>query len=129
MSTTRGWSTCRGVPSRRLRSHLISGISCLCAILLVACQGSSASGPPITIGLIAPLSGPLASTGEAIQRGMLLAMDEVNRAGGVLGRSLTLATQDVQNEPAAGVVALRKLVQEHGIVAVFGGTFSPVMLA
>ena len=60
---------------------------------------------------------------------MLLAIDEVNRAGGVLGRSLALATQDVQNEPTAGVVALRKLVQEHGIVAIFGGTFSPVMLA
>ena len=60
---------------------------------------------------------------------MLLAMDEVNREGGVLGRPLALATQDVQNEPAAGVVTLRKLVQEHAIVAVFGGTFSPVMLA
>ena len=42
---------------------------------------------------------------------MLLAMDEVNRGGGVLGRPLALAVQDVQNEPVAGVAALRSLVQ------------------
>ncbi len=129
MRRIRGWITHRGAPFRRLRSHVISGVSCLCALLLMGCPGSMSPGPPITIGLIAPLSGPLASTGEAIQRGMLLAMDEVNREGGALGRPLALATQDVQNEPAAGVVTLRKLVQEHAIVAVFGGTFSPVMLA
>jgi Periplasmic binding protein len=92
-------------------------------------QAAAATGPSVKIGLIAPLSGPLASTGEAIQRGMLLAMDEVNRGGGVLGRPLALAVQDVQNEPVAGVAALRKLVREHGIIAVFGGTYSPVMLA
>jgi branched-chain amino acid transport system substrate-binding protein len=92
-------------------------------------QVAAATGPPIKIGLIAPLSGPLASTGEAIQRGMLLAIDEVNREGGVLGRALALAVQDVPNDPAAGLAALRKLVQEQGIVAVFGGTYSPVMLA
>ncbi|MGH8057388.1 MAG: ABC transporter substrate-binding protein [Candidatus Entotheonellia bacterium] len=114
---------------RRLPPHVISAISCLGVLLLTACQGGISSAPPITIGLIAPLSGPLASTGEAIQRGMLLAMDAVNRDGGLLGRSLALVTQDVQNDPAAGVAALRKLVQQQGIVAVFGGTFSPVMLA
>ena len=129
MRTTQEWITCRGVLFRRFHFHIISGISCLGAFLLAACQGSIAPGPPITIGLIAPLSGPLASTGEAIQRGMLLAIDKVNRTGGVLDRSLALVMQDVQNDPAAGVVALRKLVQKHGIVAVFGGTFSPVMLA
>lgn len=81
------------------------------------------------IGLIAPLSGGSAASGEAIQRGMLLALDEVNRAGGVLGRPLSLVVRDVQNGPPAGVAALRELVQQHAIVAVFGGIFSPVMLA
>jgi len=119
----------RIAPFRRFPSYAMSAISCLCVLLLAACQGGISTAPPITIGLIAPLSGPLASTGEAIQRGMLLAMDGVNREGGVLGRPLALATQDVQNDPPAGVAALRKLVQEHEIVAVFGGTFSSVMLA
>jgi branched-chain amino acid transport system substrate-binding protein len=108
---------------------VVSGISCLCVILLTACQGSISPGPPIKIGLIAPLSGGSAASGEAIQRGMLLAMDEVNHAGGVLGRQLSLVVRDVQNDPPAGVAALRELVQHHAIVAVFGGIFSPVMLA
>jgi branched-chain amino acid transport system substrate-binding protein len=105
---------------------LLSGLFSLC---LVACQGSTPAAPPIKVGLIAPLSGALAVSGEAIQRGMLLAIDEVARQGGVLGRPLTLVARDVQNDPAAGVVALRELAQQHAIVAVFGGTYSPVMLA
>ena len=120
-----------GIPQAQLLFFTGSGSHLGSRQLLTAAvgQAAAATGAPIKIGLIAPLSGPLASTGEAIQRGMLLAMDEVNRGGGVLGRPLALAVQDVQNEPAAGVAALRKLVQEHGIVAVFGGTYSPVMLA
>lgn len=81
------------------------------------------------MGLIAPLSGNLSSSGTAIQRGMLLAMDEVNRDGGVLGRQLQLVTRDIPNDPSAGVAALRELVAQEHIVAVFGGIFSPVMLA
>ncbi|MCG3209034.1 MAG: Leu/Ile/Val-binding protein [Anaerolineae bacterium] len=96
--------------------------------LLVGCS-QAAAGEPIKVGLIAPLSGPLATSGEAIQRGMLLAMDEVNAGGGVLGRPLELVTRDVQNDPAAGVAALKELVEQEEIVAVFGGIFSPVMVA
>ena len=93
-----------------------------------ACQPLGARGDPIRVGLIAPLSGGLSSSGEAIQRGMLLAMDEVNQSGGVLNRPLELVTRDVGNDPAAGEAALRELVAQRQIVAVFGGIYSPVML-
>jgi branched-chain amino acid transport system substrate-binding protein len=83
---------------------------------------------PINVGLIAPLSGGSGPSGEAIQRGMLLAMDEINRDGGLLGRPVALATRDVQNDPEAGVAALRDLLDRDAIVAVFGGIFSPVMV-
>lgn len=101
----------------------------LCLAALADCQPGKPTGTPVKIGLIAPLSGPLAASGEAIQRGMLLAMEEINREGGVLGRPLLLVTRDVQNDGKAGVVALRELHREHSIVGVFGGIFSPVMLA
>lgn len=106
-------------------------ISLVTALLAAACTGPAAapSGAPIPIGLIAPLSGGSAASGEAIQRGMVLAMDEINAAGGVLGRPLTLVTRDVANDPQAGVAALQELIDQEGIVAVFGGLFSPVMLA
>ena len=101
----------------------------LCLIILTACQPAKPTGAPIKIGLIAPLSGPLAASGEAVQRGMLLAIDEVNREGGALGRPLAVVARDIQNDKAAGVEALRESVREHSIVAVFGGIYSPVMLA
>jgi branched-chain amino acid transport system substrate-binding protein len=101
----------------------------LLGLLVTACQVNTPADTPIAVGLIAPLSGGSAASGEAIQRGMLLAIDEVNRAGGALGRRLSLVVRDVQNDPAAGVAALQDLIQRHGIIAVFGGSFSPVMLA
>lgn len=92
------------------------------------CQVGNPKRPPIKIGLVAPLSGPLAASGQAIQRGMLVAIEEANRERGVLGRQLAVVARDVQNDKPAGTAALRELVQEHSIVAVFGGIFSPVML-
>jgi len=103
----------------------------LLSILITGCNDSMTpnSAEVINIGLIAPLSGGSAASGQAIQRGMLLAIDEVNQAGGVLGHPLALVVRDVANDPPAGVAALRQLIDQHHIVAVFGGIFSPVMLA
>ncbi len=104
-------------------------LSMLLVLAGLACQRDPSGAQPLNIGLIAPLTGYEASSGEAIQRGMLLALDEVNRQGGVLGRPLALVTHDVPNDPALGVAALQQLQQQHGIVAVFSGVFSPVILA
>jgi branched-chain amino acid transport system substrate-binding protein len=60
---------------------------------------------------------------------MTLAVNEINRTGGVLGRPLAIVTRDVQNDPPAGAAALQDLVDRHHIVAVFGGIYSPVMIA
>jgi len=109
-------------------SYLIGLIGSLLSLFIAACQERPPTEPPLKIGLIAPISGGLAASGEAIRRGMLLALDEVNREGGVLGRPVELVVRDVQNDPTAGVAALRELVQQHAIIAVFGGIFSPVML-
>lgn len=112
--------------SFRLIAALIALLSCF---LLGGCGVLAPSATPVRVGLIAPLSGGSGASGEAVQRGLLLAIDEVNGEGGVLGRPLELVVRDVPNDPALGVRALRELVQEQNIVAVFGGIFSPVMLA
>lgn len=115
-------------PSSRPYLVLLALVSLTVGAFLTGCQAAVSAGPPINVGLIAPMSGNLARSGEAIQRGMLLAMEEINEDGGVLGRPLQLVVRDVQNDPPAGEAALRELVQQHQIVAVFGGIFSPVML-
>lgn len=98
------------------------------ALVLAACQLAAPAGAPVKVGLVAPFTGRSGPSGEAIQRGIQLALDEVNRAGGVLGRPLALVTRDVQNDPVGGVAALRELIDQEAIVAVFGGIYSPVML-
>lgn len=117
------------LPWRACRSVMYPVCLLLLLFPLAACRATQPIGPPVKVGLIAPLSGPLAASGQAIQRGILLAIDEVNRAGGVLGRPLQLVLRDIQNDPPAGVAALSELVAQEQIVAVFGGIFSPVMLA
>jgi branched-chain amino acid transport system substrate-binding protein len=99
------------------------------ALLVLSCNARREAETSIKIGLIAPLSGYLSPSGEAIQRGMLLAIDEVNRAGGLLGRPLALVVDDVDNDPLMGVAALQALVQRERIAAGFTGTFSAVILA
>ena len=79
----------------------------LLILVLSGCPAKSSPEEPLTLGLIAPLTGPLAYSGEAIQRGMLLAMDEINAGGGVLGLPLGLRVRDVQKYPDQGVRALR----------------------
>lgn len=91
---------------------------------------SAANGEPIKIGLVAALTGSSALSGEAITRGLTVAIDEVNRNGGVLGgRPLELVSRDDESTPAKGVAAARELIEQEQVAVVFGGLDSPVSLA
>lgn len=87
------------------------------------------SGEPVKIGLIASLSGPSSKSGEAITRGMTLAIDEINAAGGILGRPVELLRRDDENNPGKGLTAARELIQREGVAVLFGGLQTPVSLA
>jgi branched-chain amino acid transport system substrate-binding protein len=81
------------------------------------------------VGLVAALSGQSAKSGEAITRGLEVAIDEINGAGGVLGKKIELIRRDDESNPAKGVVAARELVQKEKVAAFFGGIDTPVSLA
>ena len=83
----------------------------------------------IKIGLIASLSGPSAKSGEAITRGLTIAIDEINAAGGLLGKQVELIRRDDENNPGKGLVAARELIQREKVAALFGGLQTPVSLA
>lgn len=83
----------------------------------------------IKIGLIASLSGPSAKSGEAITRGLTVAIDEINAAGGLLGKQVELLRRDDENNPGKGLVAARELVQREKVAVLFGGLQTPVSLA
>lgn len=83
----------------------------------------------VKIGLVAALSGQSAKSGEAIVRGLSIAIDEINAKGGLLGRKVELVVRDDESNPAKGVIAARELVQRERVVAMIGGLDTPVSLA
>jgi branched-chain amino acid transport system substrate-binding protein len=85
---------------------------------------------PIKIGLVTALSGQSARAGEAITRGLTVAIDEINARGGLLGgRKLVLVRRDDEATPAKGVVAARELIFKEKVAVLFGGLDTPVSLA
>jgi len=85
---------------------------------------------PIKIGLVTALSGQSARAGEAITRGLVIAIDELNAGGGVLkGRKFELLRRDDEATPAKGVIAARELLFKQKVTVLFGGLDTPVSLA
>jgi branched-chain amino acid transport system substrate-binding protein len=84
----------------------------------------------IKVGQVSALSGQSAKSGEAIQRGLTLAIEEINANGGVLGgRKFKLISRDDESNPPKGQMAARELIFKEKVVAFFGGLDSPVSLA
>jgi branched-chain amino acid transport system substrate-binding protein len=81
----------------------------------------------ITIGLIAPLTGPVAAYGDQVKNGAQTAVDEINKKGGILGEKVVLKTADDAGEPKQGVSAANQLVGE-GIRFVVGPVTSGVAI-
>jgi branched-chain amino acid transport system substrate-binding protein len=115
--------------SRWRRSVAIGALGAAVALALAAALPAAAQ-EPIRIGHVAALSGASAQSGEAITRGLAVAIDEINAKGGLLGgRKLELVQRDDESVPPKGVVAARELISKEKVVAMFGGIDTPVALA
>src|SRR3989442_1341152 len=99
-------------------------------LLLTATRGWTQAKPPVSVALVAAMSGGSALSGDAIKRGLTVAIDEINARGGLLGgRKVELVIRDEEGNPSKGVTAARDVIEREGAVAVFGGLHSPVGLA
>jgi branched-chain amino acid transport system substrate-binding protein len=110
------------------RRTLLKGAA---AVALAAAFATPAlAQEPIKIGLVTALSGQSARAGEAITRGLTIAIDELNAKGGVLGgRKFVLVRRDDEATPAKGVIAARELLFKEKVAVLFGGLDTPVSLA
>ena len=101
----------------------------LAATGLLSLTSLAHADDPLKIGLVASLSGQSAKSGEAITRGLTIAIDEINAKGGILGRQVELLRRDDESNPNKGLLAARELVQREEVAVLFGGLDTPVSLA
>src|SRR5215469_12282584 len=87
-------------------------------MVVLTCLASSAE--PLKIGVLAPLTGSAAEQGRDRIQGAKLAVEEVNKAGGVLGRPIELVIEDAQSTSPGLVLAFSKLAGDKDIPAFIG---------
>ena len=81
---------------------------------------------PVRIGITTILSGPFADRGQSEQYGAQIALDQVNQAGGVLGRPVEAFYADNACDPKVGVPATERLLNQVHVPVLIGALCTPV---
>ena len=89
---------------------------------------AAAAGEPFVIGAMDALTGVAESYGNPIQRAKLLAVEEINAAGGINGRELQIIFEDSKCAAQDSITAYRKLTDVDGVKIILGTTCSGAML-
>src|SRR5438477_2253353 len=110
------------------RRRLLGGAAALASLSALP-QGALAQGPSIRIGTLTPLTGAGGPYGPVMVKAVKAVVDQVNAAGGVLGRKIELVSEDDQTNPEAGVRAARKLIDVDKVSAILGTWASSVTTA
>src|SRR5438477_11684708 len=80
----------------------------------------SPAGDTIKVGEFASLTGSEAAFGQSSHKGTLLAIDQINAAGGVLGKKLDLVWEDDQSKQGESATIVKKLISRDKVVAILG---------
>jgi branched-chain amino acid transport system substrate-binding protein len=99
------------------------------ALALAASASLACAADPIKIGVDGPFTGGSSSMGVSMRDGVRLATDEINKAGGVLGRQLQLVERDDESKNERGVQIAQELINKEKVVATVGYINTGVALA
>ncbi len=105
-----------------MRKFVIAGISVMSALAVAACGDSGTDGggaETIKMGVSGPLTGPNAAFGAQLRNGATQAVEDINAAGGILGKKITLVYEDDVSDPKQGVSVANKMAGE-GVKFVVG---------
>ena len=106
-------------------------VLCVLAVLmfLVGTMAGPVLAEKIKVGIVLPLTGKLAKFGEVENKSFLMALEEINAAGGVNGKQIELIIEDTTGKPDVGRSAIEKLISQDNVVVVGGGYSSSVTWA
>jgi len=112
---------------KRENNKIVKSALILLSILLFISTGASAA--VVKIGLNYPKTGPYSVQGLAQLRAAELAVDEINQAGGILGRNVELVIRDSQSKADLAKKNVEDLIDNEGVEMIFGGSSSAVAIA
>ena len=102
----------------------ISGLLGLVGLAAVIAAHPVHAAETLKIGVVNQLTGPQAEGGRFTVNGLTLAKEEINKAGGVLGREIELRIEDNQSTNPGTVLAFTKLASERQVAAIVGPIYS-----
>lgn len=101
--------------------HAVVGAAALLPLIFGSCkQSGGGNAEEIVVGEVAALTGGTATFGQSSHNGVKMAVDEINAAGGVLGKKVKLVTEDDQSKQGEAGTVAKKLVSREKIVAMLG---------
>lgn len=101
-------------------SSMVAVRAAAMALAAGGAQAQSVTDERINIGLLTDLSGPVALYGSESRNGMVMAVEEVNAAGGVHGRMLELFVEDHGYDPKKALLAAQKMITRDEVFAILG---------
>ncbi len=104
----------------RARRRWIATVLAVGLGLMIAPPPGARAAKPVKLGFVYIMSGPFSTYGQFAKKGAQLAIDEINRAGGILGRKVEGYFEDSTGKPDVAKRAIRKLVYQQGVDAVIG---------
>ena len=110
----------------------------ICSVLLISFlfiglnvvfSDYSEAADEIRIGVIGPMTGPAADVGQGIKKASIMAADEINAKGGILGKKVALFFGDDESKPSAGASVVERMIAKDKIDLLTGGLHTDVALA
>lgn len=102
----------------------IAALTLTLALLAACAKKTENQSEPIRLGYIGPLTGDAVSFGTDTVNGARMAVEEINAAGGIAGRQISLIAEDGRCNGADAAAAAHKLVEIDTVVAIIGGQCS-----
>ncbi len=111
---------------------IASGLVAVLFVALIGLCPALAADPgagPLKVGVVLPLTGEQAKFGEIEKNSFLMALEEINKSGGVNGKQIDLLIEDDTGKPDVGRSAVEKLISRDNVICLTGGYSSSVTYA